>query len=82
MRNIWEFLDNVTIVIFNLIVRALLVALLVLFVLMKLSPVISCSFLPWSRKILSEYKLLIELDWTILSCMQASKDEMLQEYFQ
>lgn len=68
--------------IFNLIVRALLVALLVLFVLMKLSPVISCSFLPWSRKILSEYKLLIELDWTILSCMQASKDEMLQECFQ
>lgn len=68
--------------IFNLIVRALLVALLVLFVLMKLSPVISCSFLPWSCKILSEYKLLIELDWTILSCMQASKDEMLQECFQ
>ena len=62
MRNVWEFLDNVTIMIFNLIVRALLVALLVLFVLMKLSPVISCSFLPWSRKILSEYKLLIELD--------------------
>ena len=62
MRNVWEFLDNVTIMIFNLIVRALLVALLVLFVLMELSPVISCSFLPWSRKILSEYKLLIELD--------------------